>query len=135
MKRLFQISILLIAFLLTYAVQTGYSRPLQVDQNVGCLFINVDQTQVSIPLVADISIIGESRYSCTWEKTSLLYCIKIENENTGWQCVYQQPTNLCEDNSFMILVDTKTNNTAVHANTIWFKRSPTRLDIGEKFLT
>lgn len=126
MKKLFGISFAFIAFLLVLAVQTGYSTPLLVDDDVGITYVITDQHQSTSLIIAPVATIGESRYSCTQELLRIPGIdVNIEMEATYGTCyVDNKECQYWQRSANNITIDLK-RNTNVPANTI------TRLDIGE----
>lgn len=129
MKRFFAVifSFLLIAFLST---AFNSSEKKAIDKDVGYSLI-IDQNQMSVP-VFEIPTIGESQYSCTQEKISLISSDYIINEKqiSGTVCY------LGTDNLNRSQLKYNTNNVTYRNRANEYQRGVyTRLDIGEYIIT
>jgi len=93
MKKLFTIGILLMLFTMVSAFIPDKS--VRIDDDVGITYVIADQ--IEAPAIADFAIIGESDYSCTWEKLSMSECDYINYfTSTTWGiCYVEQDNCLC----------------------------------------
>lgn len=120
-------SFLLIAFL-----STAFNSPEKkaIDKDVGYSLI-IDQNQMSVPVFV-IPTIGESQYSCTQEKISLISSDYIINEKQISQPVCSIGTN----SLYRLKPMSNTNNVNYRNKANEYQRGVyTRLDIGEYLIS
>jgi hypothetical protein len=125
MKRFFAVifSFLLVAFLST---AFNSSEKKAIDKDVGYSLI-IDQNQMSVPVFV-IPTIGESQYSCTQEKISLISSDYIINEKQIFQPMCYPGIN----SLYRLNPICNANNVIYRHGINRYKRGVyTRLDIGE----